>query len=340
VQRGKRRLVSTRAMLRFAVIASAIVATATGQTWPAEPASRPTVRFMHNDADGELWVLIDGRKAICYRYGNDVDLPHFYPVLSPDGQPMTVQRTEPYPHHRSFWFADRVQLANRRPLSTYMAYYSGVKKKDARGTTIYVSPFRDGVRHLAFSNERAGGDEAEIEMKLLWYMDRKTPVLDERRLVRVRSLGSGEYFIDITFIVTAGYGQVRFCSDATHYAWPYIRMGGPFAVPGGAKVTTSHGPPGKPRENNFICDWVDYSNSDKGAGLAMFSHRSNPRPHGWLIRDYGTFGPRRIAERNGKPFVLAERQSLQRRVGILVHRGNAQTGKVAERYRQYISGDL
>ena len=51
---------------------------------------------------------------------------------------MTVQQTEPYPHHRSFWFGDKVSLKGQRKVATYNALYSGVKGED--GT--YAAPFQ------------------------------------------------------------------------------------------------------------------------------------------------------------------------------------------------------
>ena len=63
-------------------------------------------------------------------------------------------------------------------------------------------------------------------------------------------------------------------------------------------------------------------------------------PHQWLTRDYGTFGPRRPEAQNGKRFTLAKGQSLDRRVGVLVHRGDVQAADVAQRYKQYVEGRL
>jgi hypothetical protein len=39
-------------------------------------------------------------------------------------------------------------------------------------------------------------------------------------------------------------------------------------------------------------------------------------------------------------FVLKEGESLQQHVGILVHSADATTGRVAERYQQFIAGKL
>ena len=32
---------------------------------------------------------------------------------------MTVQQTQPYPHHRSFWFGDRVALEGQRAIASH-----------------------------------------------------------------------------------------------------------------------------------------------------------------------------------------------------------------------------
>ena len=66
----------------------------------------------------------------------------------------------------------------------------------------------------------------------------------------------------------------------------------------------------------------------------------NAQPHKWLTRDYGCFGPRRVDARSGKPFTLGKGESITRRVGVLVHRGDVEAGKVAERCGQYVEGKL
>jgi hypothetical protein len=70
----------------------------------------------------------------------------------------------------------------------------------------------------------------------------------------------------------------------------------------------------------------------------MFSHPANEQPHAWLTRDYGCFGPRRADAKSGKPFTLKKGETLQTRVGVLVHQGDVKTGQVAERYQTYAAG--
>ena len=55
---------------------------------------------IRDDATQGQWhVLIDNREVLVYQYGQDVDLPHYWPLRSPSGKNMLTQKEEPYPHH-------------------------------------------------------------------------------------------------------------------------------------------------------------------------------------------------------------------------------------------------
>lgn len=298
----------------------------------------PRIRFDDDEEKGQMRVLIDGQEAIVYQYAEDKDLVHYWPVRSPSGRSMTVQHPtakEKYPHHRSFWFADTVQLEGHRKVSFYNAYYS-LKGGQAR------PGYPDRIRHVEFLARSVDGDTARLNSSLVWEMDFDTPVLDEKREQRFVALGEGQYFIDITFQLTASHGDVAFVSDAVHYAWPYVRMNSRFNVEGGGTITDSEGRKNQKGTNGKEAVWVDYSTPVEGRteGLAIFSHVDNAHPHGWLTRDYGCFGPRREDARSGKKFVLKKGESIKQRVGIFVHRGDVEAGRVAERYRQYVQGKL
>ncbi len=115
-----------------------------------------------------------------------------------------------------------------------------------------------------------------------------------------------------------------------------------FSVDRGGTLTNSSGGVSQQGTHDQPADWVDYSATVAGetSGLTIFSHTDNPRPHLWLTRDYGTFGPRRMRAQSGERFRLPQGQSLQQRVGILVHRGDVSTGQVAPRFQAYCAGTL
>lgn len=298
-------------------------------------ADPPKLELRRDDEAGRLHVFIDSREVLVYQYAETLDLPHYWPVNSPSGKNMLVQQTEPYPHHRSFWFADTVRLNGGREVSTYNALYSGKKKKPET----YGPPFRDRIRHLAFTRCETKGRRAVIDAKLVWEMDGRQPVLEERRHLVVHALGEDEYLLDITFQLTAAFGDVQFVSDAVHYAWPYLRMHPRFSGENGGTITADNCATGQEATNMKVARWIDYSNTIESTteGIAMFQWPDG-QEHRWLTREYGTFGPRRPDAQSGKPFTLEKGDSITQRVNVLVHRGDVKTGRVAERYQQYVEG--
>lgn len=298
-------------------------------------ADAPKIELRRDDEVGRLFVLIDGREVLVYQYAETLDLPHYWPMNSPSGKNMLVQQTEPYPHHRSLWFADTVRLNSGREVSTYNALYTGQKK----GPETCGSPFLDSIRHLTFTRCEAKDSQAVIDANLVWEMDSCRPVLEERRHLVVYALTKGEYLLDMTFKLTAAYGDVQFVSDAVHYAWPYLRMHPRFSGENGGTITADNGAQGQEATNMKVARWIDYSNTVEGVteGVSMFQWPDG-QDHRWLTREYGTFGPRRPDDQSGKPFMLKKGESITQRVGILIHRGDVKTHRVDERYQQYIKG--
>ena len=289
------------------------------------------VELRRDDAKCELAVLLDGKPAITYSHSPDEFLPYFHPVLSPSGKELTVKLTNPYPHHRSFWFADTVQFEGEKAAASfYNAYYT---YKGGKGPHI---------RHDKFAEAKVENNVAVLRTELLWELEKGKPCLKETRDLRIVPLENGEWFLDLRFVVSAEYGEVAFVSDAAHYAWPYIRIAPQFSVDKGGLLVNSEGGEKQAGAQGKVAKWCDYSNTVEGKmeGLAFFSHAENDHPHTWLTRDYGTFGPRRTDAQNGKKFTLKKGESLTRRIGVLVHNGDVKGGKVAERCEEYCKGKL
>jgi len=291
------------------------------------------IRFERDDKAGCLRIFINGQEKLNYQYHPSWDLVHYWPLKSPSGKNMLVQKTEPYPHHRAFWFADTLQLNGKKEASFYNALYTGQKTQDGP----YKPPFQDHIRHIKFTRLEVKGDQAFVETVLLWEIGKKIPVLDEQRQLRIQALERGEYFLDIQFKLTASYGDVRFLSDEVHYAWPYLRMHPVFSGENGGVITSSDGSQREENTNMKQALWMDYSNTVEGVteGLAVFQWPDGEK-HRWLTREYGTFGPRRPDERSGQVFTLEKGQSIIQRVGVFVHRGDVKTGRVGKQYQKYI----
>ncbi len=295
-------------------------------------ADKPHLMFARDDAAGTLAVLVGGREAFVFNYGPEVDIPHYWPLSSPSGRNMLVQKTEPYPHHRSFWFADTVRPeAGERDLSFYNALYSGTKTEAGD----YVAPFREQIRLISLPKVAARNSRAEIVAELSWSSDDRPVIAEKRRLV-VHSLGGGEYLLDLTWTLTPSNGDVAFVSDDVHYAWPFLRLDTSWNGEHGGRITSDTGAAGQEATNMKPALWIDYSNTVDGVteGVAVFQFPDG-REHRWLTREYGCFGPRRPDDLSGKPFSLKRGESVSQRVGVLVHSGDVSSGRVRERYEKY-----
>lgn len=297
-----------------------------------------------NEDAGRLTVTIDGHTAFVYCFDSTVDLPHFDPFNSPSGRAMTVKITEPYPHHRSFWVADERVLLQGQPekAGIYNALYSGVTDKSQSPWP--VAPYARRVVHVEFSGLTTQSELAKFDEKLTW-MNGDVRLLDELRHYRVRALDHGQYLLDFSFQLRAIYGKVTITRDTSHYAIPYMRMNEAFNVErGGGKIVNSEGGANQAGTNDKLATWVDYSAPLAGRrgfeGLACFIHPCKQPPHLWLTRDYGTWGPRGAEGFHKATFTIAQGESYDQQVGLLVHNGDVETGNVAQYYEAYCSGDL
>jgi hypothetical protein len=293
---------------------------------------------------GVTTFALDGKTIIVYRHGEDVDLPHFSLWNSASGRNITIDITEPYPHHRAFWVAENsVQLEGadlKKPFSNYTGLYSGTKKENSQWQT---APFAQRSKHISFSNQKSSGKTFEVDETILWLAE-ETKIADELRHYRFTALDNGEYFLDFSFKIVAAYGKLTIKCDLTHYAFPYIRMNDTFNVEKGKGIiTNSENAVGQGATDQKEAFWVDYSAPapNGGAeGLSCFIHPSQEPPHRWLTRNYGTWGPRRKASLHNTTFEIPSGESLGQRVGLLIHCGDVKTGHVAERYKEYCDGKL
>jgi hypothetical protein len=299
----------------------------------ATPDGAPEVQLQRDDAVGRLTVLIDGREMLAYQYASSHDMPYYWPLRSPSGKLLSVEQAEPYPHHRSLWIADHVQAEAGPAVDFYHSWknYRIAKQAD--------SGYRHCIRHQRFGTVRAQGQRARVESELQWMVDATQPVLNEHRKLHVTALGEGEYFLDLEWQLSPTSAAVTFQSDQVHYAWPYLRVHPQFNGEHGGTLVNDTGQIGQAETDGKIARWIDYSNTVDGQteGVALMVYPEQ-QPRKWLTRAYGTFGPRRPDAFSGTRFMLRGGERLSGRVGILCHRGDANSGRVAQRYQQFIEG--
>lgn len=298
-------------------------------------AEAPQFELQRDDQAGQLRVMLDGREILAYRYGEQYALPHYWPVRSPSGKLLTEQHPDPFPHHRSVWIADKVKVGERPAVDFYHCWTNYRVDGDP------TSGYRHYIRHQRFANVETTDRSATVEAQLHWVIDDAEPVIEDVRTLRVFALGDGEYLVDLAWELKALQNDVAFTSDWVHYAWPYVRIHPQFSGLQGGVICNDQGRQGEKGANAQYAKWIDYSNSIDGRaeGLAVFVYPDG-QEHKWLTREYGAFGPRRPDQLSGTGFELKRGETLPGRVGILVHQGDVSTGRVAERYRQYVEGRL
>jgi hypothetical protein len=295
------------------------------------PSQRPVL--VRDDDQGRVALLVRDHEVIGWRYGQEHAIPHWFPLKSPSGKDLVVQHADPYPHHRALWIADKVQLGDGPVVDFYHCFRNQVDGKDAS------KGYKHFLRQNGMPTCELRGESALVVAELQWLVDGATPVLDDGRTMKVTPLAGGEARIDLSWSLRAAHGPVTFHSDQVHYAWPYLRVHPQFSVERGGVLVDDQGRTGQGATNGQYANWIDCSNTIDGVteGVAVFLPQDG-QWRKWLTRDYGCFGPRRPDRQSGVRFTLAKGEELQGSVRIFVHRGDAVTGKVAERYREYVEG--
>ena len=91
-------------------------------------------------------------------------------------------------------------------------------------------------------------------------------------------------------------------------------------------------------------DWVDYTAEVDGErlGVAIFDHPQNPNhPTYWHVRDYGLFSLNPFGQNAFDPQAEERRlklpagQKLAFRWRVVIHSGDAETGHVADLYKEF-----
>ncbi len=296
-----------------------------------------------------------------YAFGPKVAKPYLYPVLAPNGVPLTrgypIEKapgdaTTDHIHQKSVWFCHGDVIPEGIELKTKSTnkadkgvdFWSEAKGKDGtprHGTIKCVKagkPMRSGKNHIRIVTENE------------WITPDGVKILDETRVIHFLDLPEGRLFaFDITLKATAcpiTFGDTKEGSFG-------IRVNDAFrpSQKTGATVTTAEGKIVKPpvRDNLSIwghpAAWIDYSANFQGkeAGIAVFDHPSNP-PASWHVRAYGLnaanpFGRAHsgFPSQEGKQelYRIPKGGELKLKYAVYAHNGDAKAGKVAEVFAEF-----
>jgi hypothetical protein len=273
-------------------------------------------------------VDIDGKIFTTYHFADDFILPavrpFFYPVLAANGTEMTIDHAQHPPLHayqRSVW----VGAGDVNGADHWKFKAMPIPKQ----------------RHIKFDYIHEGCFQEE----LLWEDAQGAPMLNETRSIQFLAYPDGARQINFGLAFTPIDKDVTFFNHGDHGILsvrpnPQIAGNPVFTADNGAKECTHH------------ASWCDESGQINGQiyGIAIFDAASNPRnPPLWhagrdqrLATDIFLLRPdskNDDPDRAAGDFIIKMEHTVVFRYGMLFHSGNADAGKVKERYAEFTAND-
>jgi hypothetical protein len=310
-------------MGRVLVIAAALAGLASagrpGTPLPAPPPAAsdatPPLRLSAQRLDDRIIVRVDDHTFTTYRFGAGQKYPYFYPVNGPlSGVSVTTESSLPWPHHRSLFFGcDKVNGGN------YWQEGNEEGQIVSRGATI-VS---------------AGEDRVEIADQCDWRKPGASPVLADRREIRIEAPSPRLRVIRFRIALVART-EVRILQ--TNHSLFAARVAPELSSQAGGVMTNSTGATGEKGTFGASASWCDVSGARFGwrEGLAILdSPRNRWYPSRWFTRDYGFLSPTPFNWLDDAGLRLATGEVLDLEYLVVVHAGDAAEAGIAALFSKW-----
>ena len=276
-------------------------------------------------------VTIDGKPFATFHHGADANKPFLAPLRSASGKIVTRQfpmekiegESRDHLHHRGLWFSyddvNGVKFWENDPSYT-------------RG--------RIGKIVVRKTDWKGGGRSGTLTSAIDWRdPDGKVLLVENRDMV----FHSDPKLRTVDFVITLTAAEDLTLGDTKEGAFA-IRLAENFTERRGGKIADADGRAGMRNVWGKRSKWVDYSAELDGEklGVAIFDHPSNPNhPTYWHARDYGLFSLNPFGQSAFDPKAEERRTKLPRgqkltyRWRVVVHPGDAETGRVADLYQEF-----
>ena len=289
------------------------------------PAHQSNAENLKIERAGDVCTVSIGPELFTKLHLSGYRRPILYPVMGPAQTPMTrnhpmqkgvAGEAEDHPHHKSIWcghglingisfWHEEGQIVLDESQPTYMS-------SDGKSATV------------SFATKYLGPDDQLV--------------CTDKTTLSFHDLGDARA-IDWDVTIYASAGELKF--GDTKEGMMATRTHPRLRIDKGAKAVNSEGVAGKDIWGK-PAKWVDYSATVEGnhVGMAIFDHPSNFRhPTTWHARAYGLVAANPFGMHHflGKPLgtgehTLAEGESVRFRYRILLHKGDAEQGRVDEKY--------
>jgi hypothetical protein len=292
-------------------------------------------------------VEIGGQLFTEYIFGDGATRPYCYPLLAPDGTPLTrdfpMKQTPgedtDHPWHRSLWFAH--SMVNGVDFWNEGAGDAGKSPKD-KGKTV----------HEALVETKSGATGV-IHARNRWVAPDGRLVCTDDRTLRFHATSAGRFLDyevnwhalpDTPLLLGDNKDGTMAIRMAQWMTLPHKYQ--KQDLPGVGHIVTSTGERDAAAWGKRA-DWCDYHAPREGKtyGVAIFDHPQNLRhPTWWMARDYGLYGANPFGQHDYEglkdqphigDYTIPAGGSLTLRYRFFFHLGDEAVAQVAKQYAEY-----
>lgn len=280
--------------------------------------------------------LLNGGEIIWQlNYDKSEDKPYFYPLRTPDGVDLALERPDDHPWHRGLWFSWKS--------------INGLNYWEEDPDT-GLSPGRTIIKKV--QTDLNEDYSASITFDIAYGPDERDPIMHEERVLNISAPNEhGNYTIDWSLrfkalqndlvldrevpakhggVIWGGYAGLGYRADDTELtSIRYLDSN---------RWSNTDNLTGYGKDAN----WMDLSGiapdeNEKSAGLTIFDHPENPRhPSPWYIwYEEGKHAFYMPAFLYNKPYRLGAKDSFSLKYRVLVHSGKGQFKELNLVYRDY-----
>jgi hypothetical protein len=274
--------------------------------------------------DRRFLVQQDNAIAMLYAYRGYANKPYIATLMGPSGRNVLEDSPGDHTHHHGVWWGHG----------------------DVNGVDFYLEVPAPGrrlgrIEHTEFSRVTDENPHFGFTETLTWRDDNEAEVIAETRSVDLRFRDESHYTVDLESTYQAradlAFGTTK------ESVLPGIRMAEALTGACGGHIRSSHGGKGERGTMSVGAQWIDYygdrrenyGQGDVVEGIAIFDHPQNPNhPNPFFVRAYGPVSPFQGHYFTGEAS-LAEGDSLTYRHRLVVHYGDTEQAKIAERYTEW-----
>ena len=276
-----------------------------------------------------ITVTLNDRHFTTFRYAKAQFRPYFFPVLGPNGREVTRGETsdisKDHVHHRSLYVA-----------------YGEVNDVDLWGE----GSNSGRVVPQGFTQKQGGAVVSRLYTQNSWQTQAGEVLMTDVQNYRIYNLPEDAAILDLDLSFIASVGDVHF-GDTKEGGIISIRVHPSMNASDGGKMENAFGGINEAETWGKRANWCDYSGVVDGTpvGIAVFDHIVNPRyPTYWHVRNYGLMGSNifggssfeRDPSKDGS-YTLKQGEEMHFRFRVLIHAGDANVGKVAQKYHDFIN---